>query len=298
MNTPSLFLPAPFALYPGAFAEFHREMLQPRSAVEIASEHYHMVPRADAWRDYCQDQANRRLGLQLDAATGIAIQPVVGRMMEGISPEWELYGGWFDTARVTAAARRAETDDAVRALVLYVDSPGGYTPGVREAALALRSVTQKPVLAYLKNAMSAAIFLAAGCQQRHAPASAELGSVGTFIVTMDSSRAYAVNGYDVRLFADGTFKGMGAEGVEWTQEWYDLIQARVAVAGKEFRDFLSESCPLVPRGLLEGQSYPASSLLRVNAVGPGHLIDTCPDDAGRNGFPLFDDLLAAIAAQL
>ncbi len=299
MQRPSTFLPAPFAMLPGAFAEFSGTARsgQPLPS-DVAFQAYCLQPQADTWEDYCMCQANKRVGLMIDTTTGIAVQPVMGRMMQGVSPVYEAYCGWFNTARLVEAARRTATDDAVKALVLYIDSPGGYTPGIREAAIALRSITGKPVLAWLQNAASAAMYVAAGCQQRHAPSFAEIGGIGTFIVTWDASRYYAVQGYEVRLYADGVFKGMGAEGVAWSEDWYSFIEARVAGAGKDFKDFIRASCPAVPDTLMEGQSFPASALRKAKAVGKGHLIDSCPDDSGNDGFPTFADFMATLADAL
>lgn len=295
---PSIFLPAPFAMLPGDYADFQKEAHHERCPVARAEHDYHLTPKADTWQDYCEKLAEKRVGLQVDAASGIAVQPVLGRLMDGISPEWEAYGSWFNTGRIADAARRAQSDRAIRALVLYVNSPGGYTPGVREAAAALQAVTRVPVAAYLKNATSAAIHVAAGCGSRHAPSSAELGGIGTFIVCWDSSKFYSLQGHEVTLITDGKLKGVGAEGVAWKKDWYDYLEARVMNEGKQMKEFIRAACPKVGDDLMQGQSYPASALRDAKAVGSGHLIDTCPDLLGNGGFPTFDDLLSGIAAQL
>ena len=83
---------------------------------------------------------------------------------------------------------RAEADPAVRAVVVVVDSPGGYTQGVASLAAALQAC-RKPTLAYVVGmATSAAWWVATACGAVWAASpDCRVGGVGAYMQLVDAS---------------------------------------------------------------------------------------------------------------
>lgn len=260
-------------------------------------------PRADSFDDWCQSEADKKAGLQFDAATGIALQRVVGVTYDGCHPWYEMQGWYFNTSRIVEAAAWCEKNSGVRALVLYFRSPGGWVRGVDDACgalLALRAARPDlPVIAYVDGCCcSCAAWIAAGCAERHSARKSSVGSIGTYIVTVDDSQYYAGMGLDVRLHTDGIYKGMGEDGVAWTQEWYEWVEASIAKWSARIKGAVAGACPNITPEWMQGQSFTAADLRDAGETGPGWFLQSVPDLAGNEGFSTFDAFLAAVAASL
>ncbi len=91
-----------------------------------------------------------------------------------------------DRARDEAIARVAE-DDRAKALIVYIDSPGGTVVGGQTLySRFLRTAKQKPVVAVMGNvATSAAYMSAIGCDQLFAREGTLTGSIGVILQTAD-----------------------------------------------------------------------------------------------------------------
>ena len=169
-------------------------------------------------------------GLEFDPSGRVAVQYVSGVFYAGASPELEYWYGLYNTARIQQACADIRATKGIRALVLVIDSPGGYSRGVDEAANDLAKLRSEgiPVFAFVKGtAASAAYWIAASANVIGAPTHAEVGSIGTYVVTYDSSAYFSQMGVDVRVHRDGELKGMGVAGKEWTPAEYAWVQQRV-----------------------------------------------------------------------
>ena len=74
--------------------------------------------------------------LQLGGRT-VAVQPVRGVIASGVSPDREYWYGLFNLDRIHSAAATVMANQAISALVLLMDTPGGSVLGLRAAADAL-----------------------------------------------------------------------------------------------------------------------------------------------------------------
>lgn len=146
-----------------------------------------LAARREAW---LAEGGGRRSGRGLVMHDGIAVIPVCGPIFSHAGMMTDLSGATSYTAigRDLAAAL---ADPAVGGVVLQFSSPGGEAAGVAELAEQIRLASQKkPVVAHaLGSCCSAAYWLAAACPLIVACETAELGSVGCRIVTMDDSGA-------------------------------------------------------------------------------------------------------------
>lgn len=213
--------------------------------------------QADAWEEYVTRKADEQNGLRIEG--GVAIQPVRGCIVAGAGPEWEYFCGCFNLDRITAAVERVQGDSSIRAFILAVDSPGGYTKGMGEAVAALSGLraarADLATAAWCDEACSAGYWLAAAMEKIHAAPGADIGSIGVYCATYDYSKMAEQSGILVRLFADGKYKGMGTPGVEWKPEWYEWVQARVDECSAAFKGFIRGARKGITEETMQGQYF-------------------------------------------
>ncbi len=147
----------------------------------------------------------------------VAIVKVMGTLMKSQSS----VGGGTSTVQLRRDIRQAATDQEVSAILLAIDSPGGTSAGTDDLASEVRmAAKQKPVWAHIDDlGASAAYWVASQASQIFANSpTAQVGSIGTFMVVYDMSEAAANEGIKVHRFATGPLKGAGARGTVLTEE--------------------------------------------------------------------------------
>lgn len=143
---------------------------------------------------------------------GIAVIPVSGLLIHRLG--WfDPWGWWtgYDVLRMQIEA--ALMDDAVRMVVLVIDSPGGDVAGCPELASWIASVANgdKPVVAVVDAlAVSAAYWLASSTELVALTPSGLVGSIGTIITHVDMSKMLAEWGLTVEHIHSGKHKPDGS----------------------------------------------------------------------------------------
>jgi signal peptide peptidase SppA len=167
-----------------------------------------------------------------EVVNGVAIIPVSGPMMKGDSK----YGG-ANTVQIRRSIRAAVGDDAVRAILLGVDSPGGTVAGTDELARDIkRADLVKPVHAHIDDlGASAAYWIASQARKVTAGYAAEVGSIGVYAVVEDSSAAAAAQGVKVHVVSTGPMKGALEPGTPVTESQLAYVQERVDEMNQHFK---------------------------------------------------------------
>lgn len=156
----------------------------------------------------------RQLGV--DVQDGVAIVSIVGPMTKSPTS--------FDPGASTVLARRqiraAAADDAVRAILLRIDSPGGSVSGTDDLAQDVAAARgKKPCYAYIEDmGCSAAYWVASQCNKVFASKTALVGSIGTYMALTDYSRMAENAGIRVHVISTGKLKGAGVPGAPITDE--------------------------------------------------------------------------------
>jgi signal peptide peptidase SppA len=151
-----------------------------------------------------------------DLIDGVAVISIVGAMTKSPTS--------FDPGCSTVLTRRqiraAAADDAVRAIVLRIDSPGGSVGGTDDlAADVAAAAKKKPCHAYVEDSCcSAAYWVASQCTKIFASPTSVVGSIGVFTTATDWSRAAENMGAHVHLITTGKHKGAGAPGTRISEE--------------------------------------------------------------------------------
>jgi signal peptide peptidase SppA len=127
------------------------------------------------------------------------------------------------TLMLRRTVNEAAANDAVKAILLRIDSPGGQSAGTHELASAIRAASSsKPVWAYIEDTgASAAYWLASQASRVLVNETGKVGSIGTYMAVADYSIAAAQQGVKVHVIRAGEFKGAG-------QQWTEVTAAQLA----------------------------------------------------------------------
>lgn len=118
----------------------------------------------------------------------IAIVPIVGLITDDPFMAWLTDGTHPDA--VARGVREAADDPSTSGILLLVNSPGGGVALIQETAEEIRRArTVKPVVAIARTCCcSAALYLAGQADELIATPSADVGSVGVFVIHIDASK--------------------------------------------------------------------------------------------------------------
>ena len=169
-----------------------------------------------------------------------AVIPIIGPLRRRPSLLMQLLG-LGEESTYGAIGRNlnvALADRQVENIVLQIDSPGGTVGGLPELADALaRAGRTKPITAVADGlAASAAFWLASQAGRFVATPSAELGSVGVFLLHIDASRMADAEGLTPTFIASdiSPFKTEGNELEPLTDEAKNFLQGEVNTIGQSF----------------------------------------------------------------
>jgi protease-4 len=167
------------------------------------------------------------------------------------------WDGVEDSAEVIRAFRALEAHPAVAAIVLNVNSPGGFAVGGAELADAVfRSA--KPTVAWAGGLMcSLAYWIGSQADTVLAARSAQVGSIGAYLSVVDVSRMLESAGVQVRVFrnAEGTFKGAGLPGAPISDEHAAEFTRGAQRAFDTFRADVLRARPGVGAEAMRGQVF-------------------------------------------
>lgn len=163
----------------------------------------------------------------------VEVNGVIGKRLNML----EMMCGGADVDSIVRAVQAAEGDPSVASILLDVNSPGGMVTGTPEAAAALAKVS-KPLYAFTDSQMcSAAYWLASAATDGiFVTGSSDVGSIGTYLAMIDSSRAYEMDGLKLELFKAGKLKAIGLEGKAFTEEERIFLQQGVDRANSRFTE--------------------------------------------------------------
>jgi len=208
--------------------------------------------------------------------------------MDGALQKQESSLGGTSTVGLRKQIRAVVKSDAIKAIMLKIDSPGGTAAGTMELADEIFNARKhKPVWTYFEDLGASAAYWA-GSQADHvlANASALVGSIGTYMTVRDTSQAHAAAGIKVHVIRAGDFKGVGTNGTEVTPEQLDELQAMVNEVNSHFisgvvrgRKMTSEQVQL----LADGRIHPSSKAQQLGLI---------------DGVSSFDDALTQLSSSL
>jgi signal peptide peptidase SppA len=186
---------------------------------------------------------------------GVAVIPMSGPLIKG---EGKL--GEVNSLQIRRAVRAAAADEAVGAIMLLIDSPGGTVAGTEELARDVRNArARKPTFAHLDDeGASAAYWIASQAEKVTANATAMVGSIGTVAVVEDLSGALSADGIKVHVVSTGAYKGAFAAGAPVLPEHLTYLQGKVDELNGHFLDWVAKgrgATPKTVQGWADGRMW-------------------------------------------
>jgi protease-4 len=175
-----------------------------------------------------------------DGRPKLALVYAVGEIVPGASQSGPFGGAYAGSDTVGAALRQARDDNAIRAIVLRVDSPGGFGPAAdviwREVRLARK---KKPVVVSMGDyAASGGYYIAMGADAIVAQPGTLTGSIGVFSGKFNMRGLYDKLG----LSKDSVSRGRNASIYTDYRPWTDSERERIRAMNRAFyEDFLSRA---------------------------------------------------------
>jgi signal peptide peptidase SppA len=201
----------------------------------------------------------------------VAVLPLRGVISHRAGGIEEASGG-ASVERFTAMYRQAMTNDAISAIVIDVDSPGGTVAGVEGIVTEMQAFKgRKPVVAHANSLMaSAAYWIASQADEIVSIPSGTVGSIGVFTAHQDLSAALEQEGVKVTLISAGKFKVEGNPFEPLSDEAKAVIQARVDEAYGTFVKAVAKgrgvSAADVKAGYGEGRALGAKDALAAGMI--------------------------------
>lgn len=181
---------------------------------------------------------------KFEIVDGAALIPVTGviakhsSMVNGCSqPE----GTSVETMRSQLQAAMA--DPKVESIFLMIDSPGGSIDGLADFADEVFAASfEKPVVAFADDlCASAAYWIASQAGAIYSNQTADIGSIGVYALAVDSSKRAENEGLKFHIFRSGANKGVGAPGIEITEDQRAVIQDRIDAKFEIFLDAIMQA---------------------------------------------------------
>lgn len=169
---------------------------------------------------------------------GVAQIHVKGTLMKRV-PWWARWLGVAMTStpelgrQISEAGERAD----VRSIVLLVDSPGGQAAGIEAVGDMIRQVRDtKPVTAVIEDmAASGGYWIASQAKELILAPGGRVGSIGAYLVSVDSSAAAEKYGRKVRVHRSGELKGAGISGAPISDTQLAYFDEFVEEVAADFR---------------------------------------------------------------
>ncbi|MCL4181562.1 MAG: S49 family peptidase [Verrucomicrobia bacterium] len=203
-------------------------------------------------------------GVGVLEVTGIlAYRPDIGSL---------FFDGFEDSAEVLAAFHRLEADPEAKAIVLNVNSPGGFSIGGAEIADAVHG-SGKPTVAWAGGLMcSLAYWIGSQADAVISTRSAMVGSIGAYVSVVDCHRMLVNAGIEVKVFTnkEGTFKAAGMPGAPVSDEHAAEFTRQAQRSFDLFRADVLRSRNNVPASVMQGQVFDGADAKRnglVDALG-------------------------------
>lgn len=187
-------------------------------------------------------RASRRYYEVID---GVAIIPAQGSLCQrvaGIDP----YSGMVGYNQLERKFDMAMSDDAVRAILFDVDSPGGEVAGCFDLARKIARLSArnggKPIIgAANEQACSAGYALLSACDEIFMPESAMVGSIGVWTLLVDMTRNLASEGVEITMIRAGERKARGAWFEKADKETVAKLFAWVESTRQQFAALVAEN---------------------------------------------------------
>lgn len=173
----------------------------------------------------------------MKVANGVAVIPMNGVLRDEVD-YMVRYGGACSYQILERDFLAAMSNDQVKSILFYCNSPGGSAIGCKRVAdLIFASRGKKQIVAFVQGqCCSASYYIASACDRIEATADSMVGSIGTIMPHVEMSGFLDEMGYGVTVItnSDSPKKGHGNQYEKLTPEAKATLQAFIDSFGKPF----------------------------------------------------------------
>lgn len=188
---------------------------------------------------------------------------------DGYNDAGDLKVDSVSSENVYSAIKLAEKTDAIKAILVEIDSGGGDPVAAEEIAQSLKS-SSKPVVVYIRGiGASAAYWAATGASRIFAMPSSQVGSIAVNSSYLDESKYNEKNGYTFNDLATGKFKNTMSNEKSLTAEEKALIMKDINITHEEFVKTVAKNRKLdinKVRELANGWAYTGVEALQLGLI--------------------------------
>lgn len=222
------------------------------------------------------------VAVQGEGIDKIALIDVQGEI---VGTDEEALGEGASAEELRSELRQAANDDAVKAVILRVNSPGGSVVASDEIyrdVLDLRRAG-KPVVASMGEvAASGGYFISAGADRVVANPSTLTGSIGVILVLLNLEGATGKLGIEPVVFISGRLKDIGSPFRDMTEEERQILQRLLDESYERFVEVVAEGrhmSELEVRELADGRPVSGYQAFRSGLVDRLGDLDTAIETA-------------------
>lgn len=217
----------------------------------------------ESWR-----KARQALAPRATVENGIGVLEISGVLAYRPDLGEMFFDGFEDSAEVLSAFRRLEADPETKAIILNVNSPGGFSVGGAEIADAVFK-SARPTVAWVGGMMcSLAYWIGSQASAVVSTRSAMVGSIGAYVSVVDFHRMLANAGIEVKVFTnkEGTFKAAGMPGAPIKDDHAAEFTRQAQRSFDVFRADVLRAREGVPDDAMQGQVFDGHQAKRVGLV--------------------------------
>ena len=177
----------------------------------------------------------------------VAILPLRGVIANRMNMFSSISGGTSNEA-FAATMRATVADDAIKAIILDVDSPGGTVQGTEELSSLIHSMRgEKPIIAQVNaTAASAAYWIASAADEIVMTPTGWVGSIGAMTVHDDISAAMEKAGVKRTVIQSAEYKNESPPHLPLTDEARAQLEAQCSFFDKMFVDRVASNRNISP----------------------------------------------------
>jgi len=142
---------------------------------------------------------------------------------------------------IVYAINDAENDESIKAIILEVDSYGGYPVAGEEVANALKKANKPTIALIREGGVSAAYMAASGADKIFASQNSDVGSIGVTMSYLDNTQQNLKEGLNYVSLSSGRFKDTGDPNKTLTQEEKNLLMRDVNILHENFIKMVAEN---------------------------------------------------------
>lgn len=142
---------------------------------------------------------------------------------------------------ITDYLNQINEDDEIKAIIIEIDSPGGYPVASEEIANALKKTEKLTVAVIRESGMSGAYLIASATDKIYASKMSDVGSIGVTMSYLDYSQQNEKEGLIYQQLSSGEFKDAGNPDKELSEKEKEIIMRDVKKIHQIFIEMVAEN---------------------------------------------------------